>query len=75
MDAASGPRGLRMTTFCRGRYTIEFDREDDGRWIADIPALPGVMAYGRDRTEAVARVRALAARVLADRAAHGEPIP
>ena len=46
---------------------IEIDREVDGRWIAEIPALPGVMAYGRTRREAVARVKALALRVLADR--------
>ncbi|MGE0256122.1 MAG: nucleotidyltransferase domain-containing protein [Alphaproteobacteria bacterium] len=46
---------------------IEFEREDDGRWIGDIPALPGVMAYGATRAEAQAKVEALALRVLADR--------
>ncbi len=46
---------------------IEIDREDDGRWIAEVPNLPGVMAYGRTRAEAISRVKALALRVLADR--------
>jgi len=45
---------------------IEIDREVDGRWIADIPDLPGVMCYGETRQEAIAKVEALALRVLAD---------
>jgi predicted RNase H-like HicB family nuclease len=49
------------------RFTIEFDREDDGRWIAEIPELPGVMVYGDSREDALAKVEALALRVLADR--------
>lgn len=53
---------------------IEFDRETDGRWIADVPALPGVMVYGRTRGEAEKRVRKLAKAVIADRKAHGEPV-
>jgi predicted RNase H-like HicB family nuclease len=53
---------------------IEFDREDDGQWIADIPALPGVMAYGASREEARSNVEALALRTLADRLKHDEPI-
>lgn len=44
---------------------IEIDREDDGRWIAEIPDLPGVMAYGSSRAQAIARVKALALRVVA----------
>jgi predicted RNase H-like HicB family nuclease len=54
---------------------IEIDREEDGRWIADIPALPGVMVYGQTRDEATAKARALALRVIADRIDHGEPVP
>ena len=54
---------------------IEFDHEDDGRWIAEIPALPGVMAYGASRKEARAKVEALALRTLADRLEHGETVP
>jgi predicted RNase H-like HicB family nuclease len=54
---------------------LEFDREDDGRWIAEVPELPGVMAYGQSRDEALAKVQSLALRVLADRIDHGEPIP
>ena len=45
---------------------IKFDREEDGRWIAEIPELPGVMAYGENRDEAAQHVRALALRVIAD---------
>jgi predicted RNase H-like HicB family nuclease len=48
-------------------FRIEFDREEDGRWIADIPELPGVLAYGATQEEAKAGVEALALRVLADR--------
>jgi len=55
--------------------SIEIDREDDGRWIAEVPALDGVLSYGQTRDEAVARVQALALRVLADRLEHGESIP
>ena len=55
--------------------SIELDREDDGRWIAEVPDLPGVMTYGQTREEAVARVQALTLRVLADRLEHGEAIP
>jgi predicted RNase H-like HicB family nuclease len=54
---------------------IEFDREDDGRWIADIPALPGVMVYGDSQAEARDRAETLAFRVLADRLEHGESVP
>ena len=54
---------------------IEIEREDDGRWIAEVPDLPGVMAYGETREEAIAKVQALALRVIADRIDHGEAIP
>ncbi len=54
---------------------IEIEKEDDGRWIAEIPELPGSMAYGQTRQEAICRVEALALRVLADRLEHGEAIP
>jgi predicted RNase H-like HicB family nuclease len=54
---------------------VEFDREDDGRWIAEVPELPGVLAYGQTREEALAKAQSLALRVLADRIDHGEPIP
>ncbi len=54
---------------------IEIEREEDGRWIAEVPDLPGVMIYGKDREEAISRVKALALRVLADRLEHGEEVP
>ena len=47
-------------------YSIEFEREDDGRWIAEIPSLPGVMAYGSSKQEAESKVQAIALRVIAD---------
>jgi predicted RNase H-like HicB family nuclease len=55
--------------------TIEVEQEEDGRWIAEVPELPGVLVYGATRPEAVAAVQALALRVLADRLEHGEPVP
>ena len=54
---------------------VESEREEDGRWIAEISALPGVMTYGSSRKEAVAKAEALALRVLADRVEHGEAVP
>ena len=55
--------------------TVETERETDGRWIAEITALPGVLSYGHSRSQAVARAEALALRVLADRVEHGETVP
>jgi predicted RNase H-like HicB family nuclease len=57
------------------RFTIEVDREEDGRWIVEVPDLPGVMVYGGTREEALARAKALALRVVADRLEHGETVP
>ena len=54
------------------RLKIEIGRESDGRWICEIPELPGVLAYGRTRKSALAAVQALALRVIADRLEHGE---
>ena len=54
---------------------IEIEREEDDRWLAEVPVLPGVMVYGQTREEAIARVKALALRVLADRLEHGEAVP
>jgi len=54
---------------------IDVEREDDGRWIAEVPDLPGVMGYGESRKEAISKVQALALRVIADRLEHGEAIP
>jgi predicted RNase H-like HicB family nuclease len=55
--------------------TIEIEREDDGRWLAEVPELPGVLSYGKTRQEAIERVQILSLRVLADRLDHGEAIP
>ncbi|KPF83859.1 hypothetical protein IP78_01655 [Brevundimonas sp. AAP58] len=54
---------------------VEFEREDDGRWIAEVDAIPGALAYGATRSEALARVEALVLRILADRLENGEPAP
>lgn len=56
-------------------YRIVTEREVDGRWIAEIEALPGVMAYGASEDDAVARVQELAAAVVAERLAHGDALP
>ena len=56
-------------------FVIEVEAEADGRWIAEVVALSGVMAYGTTREDAVAKVEILALRVLADRLEHGESIP
>ena len=54
---------------------VEFEREEDGRWIGEIPDLPGVMAYGATKEEALVNVEALALHVIADRIEHGEDAP
>jgi predicted RNase H-like HicB family nuclease len=54
---------------------IEIEKETDGRWIAEIPEISGVMAYGKSRREAITKAKALALRVLADRLEHGESVP
>lgn len=53
-------------------FTVEYEREDDGRWLAEVVELPGVLAYGQTSEEAIARAQALALRLLADRLEHGE---
>jgi len=54
---------------------VQVEREQDGRWIAEVPVISGAMAYGVSREEAVAKVEALVLRILADRLEHGEPSP
>lgn len=56
-------------------FEIEIEREADGRWIAEVADLPGVLTYGQSRDEAVAKVQALALRVLAERLEHNEAPP
>ena len=57
------------------KFTIELEQEADGRWIAEIPVLPGVIAYGTTRELAMGAAEALALRVVADRIEHGEVLP
>lgn len=57
------------------KFTIDYEQEDDGRWLAEILEIPGALAYGKNLDEAIAKVQALALRVLADRLEHGETFP
>ena len=56
-------------------FTIEFDQEADGRWIAEVTEIPGAMVYGNSKDEASAKVQALALRVLAEQLEHQEVSP
>ena len=53
-------------------FTVELEQESDGRWIGEVPQLPGTLVYGASPEEATARAKALALRVIADRLEHGE---
>lgn len=55
--------------------TIEVAQEEDGRWIAELPEIPGVLTYGPTREAAIDAAKALSFRVLADRLEHGELVP
>lgn len=57
------------------KLLTELEQEEDGRWIAEVPDLPGVVVYGQTQEGALARVQALALRVLAERLEHGEAAP
>jgi predicted RNase H-like HicB family nuclease len=54
---------------------IEVEQESDGRWIREVPGLPGVLAYGDSEADARSKAASLALRVIADRIEHGEPVP
>ena len=54
---------------------IELEQEEDGRWIGEVPMLPGVMAYGHTKAAAIAAVQVLALRAMADRLEHDEAVP
>lgn len=69
MDMPNAPSATRFS------LAVEYCREEDGRWLADIPALPGITAYGRTKKQATAAVQALALRLIADRLEHGEAVP
>jgi predicted RNase H-like HicB family nuclease len=65
---------MRKTAAKKLSLSIEYHREVDGRWLADIPALPGVTAYGDSKRQATAAAQALALRLIADRIEHGEAV-
>ncbi len=56
-------------------FNVQIEREDDGRWLAEVLELPGVLAYGDTQEAAISRVQALALRVIAERLEHGEAGP
>lgn len=56
-------------------FTIEHEQEADGRWLAEVPELPGVLAYGATSKEAMSKAEVLALRVIADQLEHGESMP
>jgi predicted RNase H-like HicB family nuclease len=57
------------------KLTFETEQEDDGRWIAEVPELPGVLAYGATQQRAITKAEALALRVLAERLENAEALP
>jgi len=57
------------------KFTVEYEQEEDGRWLAEVKELPGVLTYGKDPDEAASRAQALALRVIADRLENGESTP
>lgn len=57
------------------QLSIEVEQEEDGRWLSEVLELPGVLAYGQSRAEAIANSQVLALRIIADRIEHGEPLP
>lgn len=71
----SCPRFVPASGYNHGMFKVEVEQEADGRWIAEVPQLPGVMTYARTRQEALTRAQALSLRVLAERLEHGEDLP
>lgn len=57
------------------RFVIECERENDGRWLAEVPKIPGVMVYGKSRSVVLAKVEALALRAIAERLENSEDKP
>ena len=57
------------------KFTVEYEQEEDGRWLAEVKELPGVLVYGKDPEDAAAYAQALALRVVADRLENGESTP
>src|SRR6266851_1795756 len=75
-QAAKSPRRrMAASSEVSMNFTIEHEREEDGRWLAEVPELPGVLAYGATATEAMAKAEVLALRVLAERLEHNEAGP
>lgn len=64
-----------MTAIQTMNLAIELEQEDDGRWIAEIDELDGVLVYGDTKEEAIRNVKTLALRVIADRLENGESLP
>jgi len=75
MKAEDLSNGLARSSEVSMTFLVEIEQEQDGRWIAEVLDLPGVLAYGQTADEAKAKVQALALRVVADRLEHGEAGP
>lgn len=75
MTGVTGAPSLSWPDATEPAMTIETEREEDGRWIAEVVEIPGVLAYGASREDAAAHAKALALRVIADRLEHGEDVP
>jgi predicted RNase H-like HicB family nuclease len=73
--SAKNPLARVVTLGHRHFMQVEIEKEEDGRWIAEVPALKGAMAYGVSREEAIAKVEALVLRAIADKLEHGEEAP
>ena len=71
----NGGRRIAATVEVPMHFTIEHEREEDRRWLAEVPELPGVLAYGATAGEAMAKAQVLALRVLAERLEHNETGP
>lgn len=71
----SSPVQPRRVTLADIQFTIDYEQEVDGRWIAEVVELPGALAYGQRLSTAIARIKALALRVVAERLEHGEELP
>ena len=65
----------KVTSEAKLKLSVEVEQEQDGRWLAEVPQLPGVLAYGSSKEQSIARAKALALRVIADRLERGEPVP
>jgi predicted RNase H-like HicB family nuclease len=75
MECIKNESEITMSTQISTNFTIDTEQEEDGRWIAEVLEIPGVLAYGENQQQAIAHVQALALRVIADKLEHGDMVP